>query len=150
MVGLRMFKGSENYSFEMDESCTCQVYQSCTLYISFPLASMHNFPSMQISTHWKLWAYLPRSLNTFPDTENGSSLLNREQNNAILFAEVWESNSEQEDKVAALWIQTIALIFGGKKMQEFCWSAHPSDIYWNYFLTHGQLSKETSWCFQCN
>lgn len=43
-----MFKGSENYSFEMDESCTCQVYQSCTLYISFPLASMHNFPSMQI------------------------------------------------------------------------------------------------------
>lgn len=50
MLGLRMFKGSENYSFEMDESCTCQVYQSCTLYISFPLASMHNFPSMQIST----------------------------------------------------------------------------------------------------
>lgn len=92
MVGLRMFKGSENYSFEMDESCTCQVYQSCTLYISFPLASMHNFPSMQISTHWKSWAYLLRCLNTFSDTENGSSLLNRDQNNAILFAEVWGSH----------------------------------------------------------
>lgn len=25
MLGLGMFKGSENYSFEMDESCTCQV-----------------------------------------------------------------------------------------------------------------------------
>lgn len=44
MLGLGMFKGSENYSFEMDESCTRQVYQSCTLYISFPRAGMHNFP----------------------------------------------------------------------------------------------------------
>lgn len=60
MLGLRMFKGSENYSFEMDESCTCQVYQSCTLYISFPLASMHNFPSMQISTQWQRRARLAR------------------------------------------------------------------------------------------
>lgn len=60
MLGLRMFKGSENYSFEMDESCTCQVYQSCTLYISFPLAGMHNFPSMQISTRWERRARLAR------------------------------------------------------------------------------------------
>lgn len=148
MVGLRMFKGSENYSFEMDESCTCQVYQSCTLYISFPLASMHNFPSMQISTHWKLWAYLPRSLNTFSDTENGSSLLNREQNNAILFAEVWESNFVQEDKVTKLSrIQTIAFIWnhtGIKKRQHFVARVTSIEI----FLANSQLSKQTS-CFEC-
>lgn len=147
MVGLRMFKGSENYSFEMDESCTCQVYQSCTLYISFPLASMHNFPSMQISTHWKLWAYLPHSLNTFPDNENGSSLLNREQNNAILFAEVWESNFvlkiKSQDSVE--YKQQLSLaITPESKSAPLMRSTSMEGI-----SAYAQLSKQTS-CYDCN
>lgn len=83
MLGLRMFKGSENYSFEMDESCTCQVYQSCTLYISFPLASMHNFPSMQISTQWerrarlaRLPEHVPRRRKWIISTEQGTKQCN--------------------------------------------------------------------------
>lgn len=91
-----MFKGSENYSFEMDESCTCQVYQSCTLHVSFPLASMHNFPSMHISTRRRRARGARGARNTFPDAENGSSGLIREQNNAALLVGGWSRRSRRD------------------------------------------------------